>query len=107
MNELGERIEKRCKELEITPPELAKLSKVNYKTLNRMIKDDDPNPTMENLKKISISLGISLDTLVFGEDVEEDQEIRLMINELKTVKKEDKKRIMYMVRIMIAESKGR
>ncbi len=105
MNEIGKRVEERCKELGITIPELAKVSGINYKTLNRVVTAEKPNPTMENLKLMSISLGTSIDNLVFGENIEQDEEIGIIMKELKTVKKEDKNRILYMLRLMIAESK--
>ncbi len=105
MNDIGQRIEKKCKKLGITTAELAKNSGINYKTLNRVVRAEKPNPTMENLKLLSISLGTTIDSLVFGETTSEDEEIKILLNELKTLKKEDKSRILYMVRLMIAESK--
>ena len=107
MNSIGMRIEQKCNELKITMTELAKISGVDYKTLNRTINAEDPNPTLKQLKKLSISLGISIDHIVFGEKKDIDEEIGIILNDIKNVGKEDKKRILYMVRMMIAESKNR
>ncbi|EYD11959.1 hypothetical protein J947_4212, partial [Acinetobacter baumannii 43557_1] len=43
----------------------------------------------------------------FGEEGSTDEEIAIILNDLKNIEKEDKKRILYMVRMMIAESKNR
>ena len=107
MNSIGERIEKKCKELKITIPELAEISGVNYKTLNRSMTIDDPNPTLQQLKRLSITLGMTIDNLVFGEEDSVDQEIAIILNDIKSIEKDDKKRILYMIRMMIAESKNR
>lgn len=66
---------------------------------------DVPNPTLQNMKKLSIALGTSLDSLVFDENLEEDEEMGIILKELKTIRSDDKKRILYMIRMMIAESK--
>lgn len=106
MNEIGKRITKRCEELKISVPDLANMAGINYKTLNNNINKKDPNPTLDILKRVSITLGTGIDYLVFGEESEEEN-LKYILNELKTVSKEDKKRIVYMMRMMIAESKGK
>ncbi|OEY93801.1 transcriptional regulator [Acinetobacter proteolyticus] len=107
MNSIGLRIDRKCKELKITIPELADMSGINYKTLNRTMTIEKPNPTLEQLKKLSIALGMSIDNIVFGENESIDSEISIILNDIKSIEKEDKKRILYMVRMMIAESKNR
>ncbi|AZN69116.1 helix-turn-helix transcriptional regulator [Acinetobacter haemolyticus] len=107
MNSIGLRIDRKCKELKITIPELADMSGINYKTLNRTMTVEKPNPTLEQLKKLSIALGMSIDNIVFGENESIDSEISIILNDIKSIEKEDKKRILYMVRMMIAESKNR
>ena len=107
MNSIGLRIIEKCKELKITIPELAEMSGINYKTLNRTMTIEKPNPTLDQLKKLSIALGISIDHIVFGEKKGINEEIELILNDIKNVEKEDKKRILYMIRMMIAESKNR
>lgn len=107
MNRIGQRIDQKCKELKITIPELAEMSGINYKTLNRTMTIEQPNPTLEQLKKLSIALGMSIDSIVFGEKEGIDNEISIILNDIKSVEKEDKKRILYMIRMMIAESKNR
>ncbi|EXC39737.1 helix-turn-helix domain-containing protein [Acinetobacter baumannii] len=107
MNSIGERIEKKCKELNISIPELANIAGVNYKTLKRNMTAEDPNPTLQHLKRLCIALGMSIDNLAFGEEGSTDEEIAIILNDLKNIEKEDKKRILYMVRMMIAESKNR
>nr|WP_303943629.1 helix-turn-helix transcriptional regulator [Streptococcus infantis] len=107
MNCIGERIDRKCKELKITIPELAEISGINYKTLNRTMIIEKPNPTLDQLKKLSIALGMSIDSIVFGEKESKDQEISIILNDIKSIEKEDKKRILYMIRMMIAESKNR
>lgn len=107
MNSIGERIEKKCKELNISIPELANIAGVNYKTLKHNMTTDNPNPTLEQLKRLSIALGMSIDSIAFGEEGSTDEEISIILNDLKNIEREDKKRILYMVRMMIAESKNR
>ena len=107
MNCIGERIDRKCKELKITIPELAEISGINYKTLNRTMIIEKPNPTLDQLKKLSIALGMSIDSIVFGEKESIDQEISIILNDIKSIEKEEKKRILYMIRMMIAESKNR
>ena len=107
MNCIGERIDRKCKELKITIPELAEISGINYKTLNRTMIIEKPNPTLDQLKKLSIALGMSIDSIVFGEKESIDQEISIILNDIKSIEKEYKKRILYMIRMMIAESKNR
>lgn len=107
MNCIGERIDRKCKELKITIPELAEISGINYKTLNRTMIIEKPNPTLDQLKKLSIALGMSIDSIVFGEKESIDEEISIILNDIKSIEKEDKKRILYMIRMMIAESKNR
>ncbi|EOX9159990.1 XRE family transcriptional regulator, partial [Acinetobacter baumannii] len=63
--------------------------------------------TLQHLKRLSIALGMSIDNLAFGEEGSTDEEIAIILNDLKNIEKEDKKRILYMVRMMIAESKNR
>lgn len=106
MNEIGERIKARCDELRISITELAELSGINYKTLNNLINTNKPNPTLQNMKKLSITLGTSLDYLTFGE-IKENEELQNLIIELKEIDITDKKRILYMIRMMIAESKNK
>lgn len=107
MNCLGQRIDQKCKELKITIPELAEISGINYKTLNRTMIKESPNPTLDQLKKLSIALGMTIDSIVFGEKESVDDEIGILLNDMKSLEKEDKKRILYMIRMMIAESKNR
>lgn len=106
MNDIGKRILKKCDELKITSKELAEFAEIKYSTLNSMINTNNPNPTLQNMKKLSIALGTSIDYLTFGETANENDEIAVF-NELKKIEKTDKKRILYMVRMMIAESKNK
>ena len=107
MNEIGKRIDKKCNDLKITTVELSELSGVNYKTLHRIMNAENANPTIDNMKLISLSLGTSIDSLVFGENMEDDEEMGIILKDLKTLSNDDKKRILYMVRMMVAESKAR
>ena len=68
---------------------------------------ENPNPTLEQLKKLSIALGMSIDSIVFGEKENIDEEMTIILNDVRSLEKEDKKRILYMVRMMVAESKNR
>ena len=63
--------------------------------------------TSYSLSKLSIALGMSIDSIVFGEKEGIDNEISIILNDIQSVEKEDKKRILYMIRMMIAESKNR
>ncbi len=106
INELGKRIVKECDRLQITLPYLAEIAKINYRTLHHNITKKNANPTINLIKKISISLGVSTDYLIFGE--EKNEEIINLAKEIETLTdEEDKKRIAYMLRMMIAESKLR
>ena len=107
MNSIGLRIDQKCKELKISITDLANISGINYKTLHRTMMVEKPNPTLDQLKKLSIALGVSIDSIVFGEKENIDQEISILLNDLKSIEREDKKRILYMIRMMIAESKNR
>ena len=107
MNEIGKRIDKKCNDLKITTVELSELSGVNYKTLHRIMNAENANPTIDNMKLISLSLGTSIDSLIFGENMEDDEEMGIILKDLKTLSNDDKKRILYMVRMMVAESKAR
>ena len=107
MNEIGKRIDKKCNDLKITTVELSELSGVNYKTLHRIMNAENANPTIDNMKLISLSLGTSIDSLVSGENMEDDEEMGIILKDLKTLSNDDKKRILYMVRMMVAESKAR
>lgn len=107
MNTIGQRIDQKCKELKINITDLAKISGINYKTLHRTMTIENPNPTLEQLKKLSIALGISIDSIVFGEKENIDEEMSILLNDVRSLEKEDKKRILYMVRMMVAESKNR
>jgi len=106
-NSIGERIEKRCKELNISIPELANIACLKYKTLKHNMTVEDPNPTLKQLKNLSIALGMSIDSIVFGEESSTDEELSIILKDLKNIDTEDKKRILYMIRMMIAESKNR
>ena len=68
---------------------------------------EDPNPTLKQLKNLSIALGMSIDSIVFGEENSIDEELSIILKDLKNIDTEDKKRILYMIRMMIAESKNR
>lgn len=107
MNSIGQRIDQKCKELNITITDLAKISGINYKTLHRTMTTEKPNPTLDQIKKLSIALGMSTDSIIFGEKEDMDQEMYILLNDIKSIGKEDKKRILYMIRMMIAESKNR
>ncbi len=107
MNRIGQRIDQKCKELKINITDLAKISGINYKTLHRTMTIENPNPTLEQLKKLSIALGMSIDSIVFGEKENIDEEMTIILNDVRSLEKEDKKRILYMVRMMVAESKNR
>lgn len=107
MNELGKRISKKCEELRITPKDLAGFADIKYSTLNSLMNTENPNPTLQNMKRLSIALGTSIDYLTFGELMSENEELQIIINDLKEIDKIDKKRILYMIRMMIAESKNK
>ena len=83
MNEIGKRIDKKCNDLKITTVELSELSGVNYKTLHRIMNAENANPTIDNMKLISLSLGTSIDSLVFGENMEDDEEMGIILKDLK------------------------
>ncbi|ELA08296.1 helix-turn-helix domain-containing protein [Moraxella macacae 0408225] len=107
MNELGKRIAKKCIELKITPKDLAGFAEIKYSTLNSMMNAENPNPTLQNMKRLSIALGTSLDYLTFGEAMDENEDLKILFNDLKEIDKTDKKRILYIIRMMIAESKNK
>ncbi|EXX12392.1 hypothetical protein J871_3802 [Acinetobacter baumannii 25750_8] len=50
---------------------------------------EDPNPTLQHLKRLSIALGMSIDNLAFGEEGSTDEEIAIILNDLKNIEKED------------------
>lgn len=105
MNELGKRISNECERLKISVPNLAKMAGVSYTTLKDNMNKKEPNPNLKLIKRVSISLGVTTDYLIFGEDIKKDDEIGVILKEIKTLKKEDKQRILYMLRMMIADSK--
>lgn len=107
MNELGKRISKKCEELKITPKDLANFAEIKYSTLNSLMNAENPNPTLQNMKRLSIALGTSIDYLTFGEIIGENEELQILVKDLKEIDKTDKKRILYMIRMMIAESKNK
>lgn len=107
MNELGQRIASKCNELNITAKELADFAEIKYSTLNNLMNTDNPNPTLYNMKRLSIALGTSIDYLTFGDSISDNEELQIIVKELKEIDTTDKKRIMYMIRMMIAESKNK
>ncbi|USY42036.1 hypothetical protein NIY04_09295 [Acinetobacter baumannii] len=56
---------------------------------------EDPNPTLQHLKRLSIALGMSIDNLAFGEEGSTDEEIAIILNDLKKYKKKIKKNLIY------------
>lgn len=71
---LGEKLQRARKRRHWSQWDLAEHSKVPQATLSRLESGEQDNPTMDTLRKLSVTLGVSMDYLAgVLEDVEKAQ----------------------------------
>ena len=66
-NQMIERIKKIKKEKKLTNAQLAELAQLPYGTLNKILGSETKTPTIESILKISETLGVSADYIIYGE----------------------------------------
>ncbi len=99
---IGENIKKRCNEIGINAKDLAGLSQIPPTTLSGIINDKNL-PRADNIKKLSIALGISSDKLLFDEDEKDD--LSILIRELNTLTQEKKDYAKKVIRAILIQTK--
>lgn len=67
---LGGRIGARREEMKLTQPELARMADVNKSTLQAIEQGKIPNTGINNVLKIARALGMPIEELLFGRDLE-------------------------------------
>lgn len=102
---LAKNIEKRCAELNVTIKELSELSKIPYTTLRDIVLNKS-NPSIDKVKKISIALHTTIDKLVFDDEVDNDDELKLLFNEISKMTTENQKTAKNMLKALIIQNKS-
>lgn len=73
ITEIGQRISKRLDELGWTLGQLAIKSECAKSTISRYLSGSTPNPSFQEIARISKVLNVSIDWLCFGDHEEEDE----------------------------------
>lgn len=102
---LGQNIEKRCSELNISIKELSELSKVPYTTLRDIVADKS-SPSIDKIKKISIALHTTIDKLVFDDEINQDDELKMLFLEISKMKVENQRTAKNMLKALIVQNKS-
>lgn len=64
MSTIGKNIKKLRKEKGISQDKLSKLADISLNTVVKIELDQNPNPTLETIKKLAKALSVSLDDLI-------------------------------------------
>lgn len=67
-----ERIKARKKELGLTNKQLSDMSDVSFGTLNKILGSETKEPSINNIIKISVALGLSTDYVINGTEQKEN-----------------------------------
>ena len=67
-----ERIKAKKKELGITNKQLSEMSDVSFGTLNKILGSETKEPSINNIIKISVALGLSTDYVINGTEKKEN-----------------------------------
>lgn len=102
---LGKNIENRCSELNINLKELSALANIPYTTLRDIVADKS-NPSIDKIKKISIALHTTIDKLVFDDDINQDDELKILFIEISRMKAENQKTAKNMLKALIVQNKS-
>lgn len=103
---IGKNISNRMKELDITPAELSRLSKIPTTTLNGIIHDRNL-PRADNIKKIAIALHTTSDRILFDDDEwKEEDELKRLFLETSRMKKENLQLAKQMLKALIIQNKS-
>lgn len=102
---LGKNIENRSRELGITIKELSELSGVPYTTLRDIVMEKS-NPSIDKVKKIAITLHTTIDRLVYDDELDKDDELKMLFIEISNMKKENQKTARNMLKALIIQNKS-
>lgn len=102
---LGKNIENRSRELGITTKELSELSGVPYTTLRDIVMEKS-NPSIDKIKKIAITLHTTIDRLVYDDELDKDDELKMLFIEISNMKKENQKTARNMLKALIIQNKS-
>lgn len=102
---LGQNIENRCKQLGITTKELSELSKVSYTTLRDIVMDKS-SPSVDKVKKIALALHTTIDRLVYDDEIDQDDELKMLFIEISKMKADNQKTAKNMLKALIVQNKS-
>lgn len=74
-NKMIQRIKEKKKELDLTNKELSDSSGVPFGTLNKILGSETKDPSISNIVKIAIALGVSTEYLLYGSTRPEKSEV--------------------------------
>lgn len=67
-DEMIERIKEKKKEANLTNKELSDISTVSFGTLNKILGSETREPSINNIIKIALALGVSTEYLIYGKN---------------------------------------
>ena len=95
-------------QLEVSPTELAKLSKTPYRTIQRMLNDETSDPRLSTIKPVIITLGVSADMVIFDdEELGKNGDLEVLFRELINLKGQERETVKEVLKALIIQSKNR
>lgn len=105
---LKDNLRKVMHEVDISPTELSRLSRIPYRTIQRLINDGEADPRASTLKPIVIALGVSSDMVLFDDDeLGKNGDLELLFRELVRFEGRERDTVKDVIRALIIQHKSR
>ena len=96
-------------QLDVSPTDLARLSRTPYRTIQRLLNDEASDPRLSTLKPVIITLGVSADMVIFDDDDQlgKNSDLEILFRELIKLKGQERETVKDVLRALIIQSKNR
>ncbi|RKW41968.1 MAG: XRE family transcriptional regulator [Moraxella sp.] len=102
---LGKNINERCKQLGINTKELSELSNVPYTTIRDIVLEKT-KPSIDKVERIALALHTTIDRLVYDDELNTDDELKILFIEILKMKQENQKTVRNILKALIVQNKS-
>jgi len=105
---LKENQRKIMEQLDVSPTDLARLSKIPYRTIQRLINDETSDPRLSTIKPVIISLGVSADMVIFDdEQLGKNGDLEILFWEIIKLEGRDRETVKDVLRALIIQNRNK
>lgn len=100
-SKIGQKIRKHRKEAHLSLQNLAEITESTKSYIWGLENNDNPNPTIEKLTKISLALNITIDYLMNDSELSDIMLEKAFLRKFNQLSDEDKKRIQQIIELWV------